>query len=501
MHGVDEFEKQSVLVVDTHAGSAFALSSTLQAAGVEDIEAVQTLSGVRDRLNRGDDRDVSALILSDRILCGARDQVFRATMDMARTRGVAFVLWRTSDVAFDTGAFERSFDCRIVEQLDESMDSASMAGKLTALLAVQRERRRAVRREAELERELAELRVMETRLQHLVYHDELTGLWNRRRLKETLEVSVLRAANLHRPCSLLLIDMDRFKLVNDLEGYDAGDRMLVEMSRLLRRHIGPADTVARIGSDEFAMLLDNCGRDEAMERAGKLRSEFESYRFYYRERCYRTCVTIGVAVMPPGERRVSTSELMAQADQACFVGKQHGRNRVHCYSDHDPELERLRLDHAWAPRIREALENDRLFFCFQPIVRMLDGAVTHYECLLRLRDRDGKVHLPGEFIPVAERTGLIHHLDMWVVDRALDVLANLPSECAGASVSINLSGHAFRNWDLLELLQRRLEMCWVSPTRLVVEITETAAIENMVRGREIVARLRALGVRFALDDF
>lgn len=504
MDGVDKYRDWVILVADGDPAGALSTSSALQGAGFTTAEAVYSLSEIRQRI-RGGMREGGAWLLlvlvTSRLLGRLDSREARMLLALAEEAGVGIVLLSEDQHAVDAGMLADAWERGITDILPVGLDSVQFGHRILLLLSNQVERRRLRHREQELESELAELRVMESRLQHLVYHDELTGLWNRRRIKEALELAVLRAANLHRPCALLLIDMDRFKLVNDLEGYDAGDKFLIEVSRLLRRHAGEADTVARIGSDEFAMLIENIGSEASTERAEEIRKDLELYRFRYGARYYRTCASIGVANLAAGERGICTSELMARADQACFVAKQHGRNHVHCYSDQDPELEHLRRDHSWAPKIREAIEHDRFFFCYQPIVRVLDGRITHYECLLRMRDRNGRVYMPGEFIPVAERTGLIHHVDMWVVDQALDFLTALPHDSTRTGASINLSAHAFRNRDLFDLLAKRLEMSWVSPTRLVFELTETAAIENMDRSRELVARLRALGCRFALDDF
>jgi len=504
MDGVDAYRDWGVLVADSDAGGALALASTLQAAGFFSTETAYSLKEIRERLHRsvkGVGPQIILVMVADRLLRSADSSQSRVLLDMCTEAGAGVAALRSDDEEITAEQLARAWNFGFIDIFPSRLDSAQLQHRVLLLLSTQHERNRLSRRSRELETELAELRVMESRLQHLVYHDELTGLWNRRRLKDVLGLALLRAANLHRPCALLLIDMDRFKLVNDLEGYEAGDRFLVEVSRLLRRCVPENDTVARIGSDEFAIVLENTTLETAEERAEAIRSDLEAHRFRHDGRAYRTCASIGVAAVSGDDRGVRTSEMMAWADQACYVAKQHGRNRVHVYSELDPELEYLRRDYSWAPRIREAVEADQFFFCFQPIVRVLDGQVTHYECLLRIRDGNGTVHMPGDFIPVAERTGLIHHVDMWVVDKALDFLASLPPERNFVSVSINLSGHAFRNHDLFDLLARRLEMSWVSPTRLVFEITETAAIENMQRSRELVARLRALGCRFALDDF
>lgn len=481
------------------------VAEILGRAGFRDVRPVRDAAAVETALREAwlsgrDDEQIALVAITTSLLGPLDGETARRLGAMAAEADAALVLL-AGDHPGGLDGLAELWAAGVRELIPGGTEEAELLARLVAVLGGQDELRRLRRRERNLEGEVAELRVAENRLQHMVYHDELTGLWNRRRLKQAVEVAILRASTLHRECALILLDMDRFKFLNDLEGHEAGDRMLIEVGRLLRRHARPGDTVARVGSDEFVLLMENTGATAAVERAEGIREALEANRFRYGERYYRTCASLGVVELRPDEGQLQTGELLARADQACFVAKERGRNQVHRYQASDPGLEPLRRDHLWAPRIRDALEQDRLFFCYQPIVRMVDGSVSHYECLARMRGPDGRVVMPGQFIPVAERTGLIQQIDMWAVDRALDLLASLPAEHSQVSVSVNLSAHAFRTRELFDLIVRRLEMAWVSPTRLVFEITETAAIENMERSRELVARLRALGCRFALDDF
>ncbi len=504
MQSLDQLRALRIALADPDPASAVALSSALAASRFGHVATVGNLSDLYTRIRdtfRHPESGLSLVLLSTRLVQGGDWDHCRSLCALAAEAGVAVVLLQGADEPPDEALLNHAREAGVLDVLVRPTLTQELAHRVLVALSVQQERLLLRQREEDLQAELAERRVMETRLQHMAYHDELTGLWNRRRLKKALEVSVLRASNFRQPCALLLLDVDRFKLVNDLEGYDAGDRLLVEVSRMVRRSAEAGDTAARIGSDEFALLLHNCTPSMAAERAEVLRKQLEDYRFRYAGRNYRACASVGLATVTGEEEDLTEAEVLARADQACYVAKQHGRNRVHCYSDADPELEHLRSDHRWAPRIREGLERERFFFHYQPVVRVMDGAITHYELLVRMRGADGRVHYPSEFIPVAERTGLIHQLDLWVVDRAVDFLAELPPEHSRLNVAVNLSGYAFRNDALFNLLARKLDLSWVSPTRLVFEITETAAIDNLDRSREMVARLRALGCRFALDDF
>ena len=158
-------------------------------------------------------------------------------------------------------------------------------------------------------------------------------------------------------------------------------------------------------------------------------------------------------------------------------------------------------DVRWVPKLRDALKKGLFFLVFQPVIRLNDGLVSHYEVLLRMRDDEGQIYTPDVFIPVAERMGLIHSIDMWVIEHAIDYLAGLGNDQAHLALTINLSGHAFHNPRLLPFLEEKLQATWVTPNRLIFEITETAAIANFAQTRTMIAKLHSLGCSFALDDF
>jgi diguanylate cyclase (GGDEF)-like protein len=372
--------------------------------------------------------------------------------------------------------------------------------RVVSCLALKRERDLRRRREIELEMELAERNIIGARLQYLVAHDNLTGLSNRRCLEQGLELAVQRAADERRTSALLYLDLDQFKVINDSEGHAAGDRLLISVANHLRRCVGASDTLARIGSDEFGLLIEDVGRDRAVQIAEELRRELESLRFEINSRTYHIGTSIGLALVGPGDQ-VTASELLARADQACFVAKKHGRNRVHIYSHTDTEMHALQSNAHWVPRIRKALRDDRFVLVFQPVQSIRDRSIRHFEVLIRMLDEDGSVLEPGEFIAVAERMGLIHEIDLWVVARSIEVLAGLPSKYADVSLKVNLSGHAFQNPSLLPLIRDKLMCTKVRAERITFEITETAAIANLTQTRDMVDQLRALGCRLALDDF
>lgn len=385
------------------------------------------------------------------------------------------------------------------------VDRAIRAGDFMALLRLSLMLRAEwCRRRSQEERLLSELagrKIIEARYKYLIAHDELTGLANRRSIEKHLELAVHRCRNLGQEGALLYLDLDRFNFINDKEGHKTGDRLLVEVVGVLHGAL-PADHLsARIGADEFCIFLERATPREALAVAERLRQALEGLHFVTGTDSYHISASIGVALLEAKNPVAHPAALIAQAHQACYVAKSSGRNTVHLYSEQDADAHERRSDILWVPLIREALLENRFFMVFQPVVRVADGAVCHYEVLIRMKGKGGEVFLPGEFIPVAERMGLIHRIDLWVVESAMDFLASMPEDQSHVNLTINLSGVAFQDPSLLPLIRRKLAMTGLAASRITFEITETATVANFQQTREMITRIRALGFRFALDDF
>lgn len=370
--------------------------------------------------------------------------------------------------------------------------------RLLWALSLKRERNLRRNREQALMEELAGRKIMEARLEYLLDHDPLTGTANRRGLEQGLDQAVLDARYHQHTSALLYLDLDHFKVINDTEGHAAGDRMLVAVAEALRPQLRPGDLLARIGSDDFAMLLARTGEAEARDTAERLRRAVDELRFDAGDRGYHVSASVGMVMVEPG-RITSTGEILGRADQACFIAKSRGRNRVHVFALDDRHiLHQLRSNAYWVPLIRDALANGGFQLLFQPVQGLRDGRVNHYEVLLRMQGRQGELLGPAEFVAVAERMGLIRDIDHWVVHESTELLRTLPETI---SLHVNLSGHAFQDAGLLGLVRRRLRETGVRAQRITFEITETAAIADPLHTRDMLQRLRALGCRFALDDF
>ncbi|HHE64697.1 MAG TPA: EAL domain-containing protein, partial [Bacteroidetes bacterium] len=355
--------------------------------------------------------------------------------------------------------------------------------------------------EERLINELAERKIVDAKLKYLVVHDELTNLLNRQNFERQLRLILNRSNMMQYNGALLFIDIDRFSLINELEGFETGDRLLVEIVSIIRKQSAKNDLFARIGSDEFCLFLENRTFEEIKKIAEKIRKRVYEYRFFTGDVCYSISLSIGISGLNESLAVYHPSELISRARQACNMAKKKGRNMIWKYNENDIAVQERHRDIYWVPLIRKALLEKSFFLVFQPVVDLLDGVISHYEVLIRMKAADNEVISPGQFIPVAERMGLIHSIDLWVVESAFDFLAQLPSAQSNVSLAINLSSVAFQDDSLLPTIKEKLELTWIDAKRITFEITETAAVDNFEQTRDMIMKIRALGCKFALDDF
>jgi diguanylate cyclase (GGDEF)-like protein/PAS domain S-box-containing protein len=348
-------------------------------------------------------------------------------------------------------------------------------------------------------RDITEQKAFQHQLSYNAEHDPLTGMFNRSYFQEELERTVARAARNGLTSALFYIDLDQFKYVNDTLGHAAGDRLLVDIAALLSMHVREGDLLARFGGDEFTLLLYNIERQDVVRAGENFRSLCDNYRFNLDEKSYNVSASIGIAMID--RQATSAEEVLSHADLACNKAKQQGRNRVNLYDPADLGKADMAADMSWATQVREMLERDRFQLVYQPIVATDSGEVLDYEVLVRMMCDDGQLILPGGFMPAAERFGLIHGVDRWIVRRAITQLGELHARGQLTSFSINLSGKAFEDDTLLPMIQELLGELTLDPSYVTFEITETAAIANLAAAEEFITALKDIGCQFALDDF
>ncbi len=347
-------------------------------------------------------------------------------------------------------------------------------------------------------------RRLHRKLSYYASHDSLTGLINRREFEDRLSAAVKESAqNPQLSFALLYMDLDQFKVVNDTCGHTAGDQLLRQLSELLQGRVRTTDVLARLGGDEFAVLLADCSIDEALQVAEDLREAIAGYRFIWREGAMAVGVSIGL--VPIGHQDNSVASLLSAADVACYVAKDLGRNRIHIY--HEGDAAERHREMQWVSRITEACEEDRLELYFQPVVPIGDRTEEHhrhYELLIRLRDEQGELIAPSQFIPAAERYNLMPTVDRWVIHRALAELAyrpEAPGVGAPYTLAINLSGNSLNDSKFLDFVIGELKAQELPDGAICFEITETAAISNLANVMSFMAALKELGCLFSLDDF
>lgn len=334
-------------------------------------------------------------------------------------------------------------------------------------------------------------------------HDALTGLANRREFEYRLEQALNGLARQPARHTLMFLDLDQFKLVNDTCGHAAGDELLRHICAVLQAGLREGDTLARLGGDEFGVLLESCPPEQAERIAEQLRQSVQSLHFVWKGRPFVTTVSLGVVHIAQFPTTLEAS--LRAADMACYMAKEKGRNRVQVYHPDDSELSMRFGEMAWVQRLHVALEENRFCLYAQEIAPLgpQDGG-SHVEILLRLHDESGRTILPDSFIPAAERYGLMTALDRWVVRNVFQVIRQaLDQSREGplALCAINLSGTSIGDDKFLEYLQRMFVEYGIPPRMICFEITETSAISNLGSAIRFINELKGLGCKFSLDDF
>lgn len=334
-------------------------------------------------------------------------------------------------------------------------------------------------------------------------HDHLTGLFNRRAFEICLSQCVTQLREAEGPDhALLYIDLDQFKIVNDTVGHAAGDRLLVEVAGLLKPFQSHQASLARLGGDEFALLLPNCNVTRAEETAQLIIETFEVFRFQARNQQFRVGVSIGV--VPLQEQNLRPNAVMQAADTSCFIAKERGRNRWHTWVEGNVDTMRRNQAMRWVTRLQSAMDEERLVLHAQKIVPLDPAANTSLraELLLRLREVDGSLVMPGAFLPPAERFQLVTRLDQWVLEKTITMLGELNSLDRISHIALNVSGQSVVDASFLRTVDQLLSQA--SPEisrRLCFEITETSVITSVTSAVTFISMVRNHGATVAIDDF
>lgn len=348
--------------------------------------------------------------------------------------------------------------------------------------------------------DVTEARAMARELEWQASHDALTGLANRREFERRVESAIVSARQRDLKHTLLYVDLDQFKIVNDTCGHIAGDELLRQVAAALKERLRSVDTLSRLGGDEFGILLESCPKPEAIIIGEEFLSALHEFRFRWKKNVFTIGGCIGLVEID--HMCEGVEHMLRAADVACYAAKDSGRNRLHVYQHDDEELAKRHGEMQWTTRITRALEDNRFILYQQKIEPISAGKKTqhHHEILLRLIDENGDIVPPGAFIPAAERYDKMQAVDRWVVR---EVVTNLEQfgEGNNAIYAINLSGQSVSDESFLNYVVNELSRNDSPVERICFEITETAAISNLGRAMRFIKTLKGMGAHFALDDF
>jgi diguanylate cyclase (GGDEF)-like protein len=338
-------------------------------------------------------------------------------------------------------------------------------------------------------------KAVELRLEQLANFDALTGLANKPRLSDTIDAVIGGNAATAISGAYLVIGIDNMTMINDAFGCEAADTVLIEVGRRLERCLGSNDTLGRVGGDRFGILLVNCAEPKIAAISELVLAAMSEVPIYTGAGPIYITISIGSVAFP--QQAATAQDVMTRAETALAEAKRAGRDCFAAYRLTEPQRSQHRASMAIGERVQRALKADRLLFAFQPVVHAESGAVDYYECLLRMRGEDGAIIAASQFVPAIEQLGFIRSIDRFVLERAIEEL----DACEGVNLGINISGltAADQPWlrALVALLASRPRMA----SRLVIEITETAALRDLDESAGFVKTVRDLGCRVALDDF
>ncbi len=368
-------------------------------------------------------------------------------------------------------------------------------------------------------RDISERISLENKLRWQADHDSLTKLANRRWFERELDREIDRLRRISDCSALLYIDLDRFKYVNDTAGHAAGDQLLIEISQLLASRLRKSDDLARLGGDEFAIILRSVTQTAIKQTANEYRYLLEQYVFSHKDKHFNINGSIGIAIMD-GDTPNSES-VLSNADTACHIAKKRGRNQVHFFI-HETDINEDK-DLSWSSKITDAMERNLFHLYYQPIFcskqlepellqthavdssinlqRHIPSKTQSLEALLRIVDNEHEIIYPNAFMPTAERFNMMDKIDQWVVKNALAQFKQLQSDGYLGDISINLSSQTVAEPHAVDQIERLIVESQVDISKIIFEMSETAAASSTLQAKELIYRMSSLGCKMALDDF
>lgn len=333
-------------------------------------------------------------------------------------------------------------------------------------------------------------------------HDELTKLVNRNEFNNQLQESLSSAKENHDNHALCFLDLDKFKTINDSCGHKAGDELLIQLTNTIKDHIRNHDTLARIGGDEFGLLLTGCSLEKASEIAEGIVSLVKNYQFNWQDQVFHVGVSIGISAIT--HQTQSVENALSQADIACYAAKDMGRNQVQTYGLFDNRTRKIQKELSWVSNINDAANSSHFSLHLQAIKALNPKQSTSmYEVLLRLNDDEGSLVSPGSYISTAERFSLMKEVDRWVIDKSFRHLSQLYRDMPHCDVRlfINISANSLSNQNFSDFVIRLYKKYNIQPDAICFEISEINAVKNINRTADIIKALHKFNIKFALDEY
>ncbi|NOQ36489.1 MAG: EAL domain-containing protein [Methylococcaceae bacterium] len=348
---------------------------------------------------------------------------------------------------------------------------------------------------------VTETHLLNDKIAYQASHDALTSLLNRNQFDICLQQEVYIAHKERLEHALCYLDLDQFKVVNDTCGHLAGDELLQQLAKLLRKQIRSDDLLARLGGDEFGILMHKSTLNQAFQACDKLRNAIKDFNFAWDDKSFSVGVSIGISAI--NRYSGNAVNVLKEADAACYAAKEKGRNRVHIFRPDDEELLSRQGEMQWVEKIQEGIHKDR--FCLygqliSPIADSNEG--LHFETLIRYIDDAGNIIPPGAFLSAAERYNIASELDRWVINHLFSWMANQTDFLKQLSLcSINLSGLSLSDEHMQDFIVEMFKKYPIPTHKICFEITETAAIASLSSATEFINFFRRIGCSFSLDDF
>ena len=353
--------------------------------------------------------------------------------------------------------------------------------------------------------DISEVRRLSDKVNYQAKHDFLTGLINRDAFSNSLSKLIDNMADPDIQHALLYLDLDQFKIVNEVAGHMAGDHLLKETTGIIKKVIRDSDECARLGGDEFAILLKNMNDDTAEFIAKRLQQKLNEHKIQYEKNNFAIKCSIGLVMIRSEVKDVQS--ILSAADDACYLAKEEGGNRIKIYDSQGGKFIQRRGEMEWVSRIESAIEEDRFVLYYQPIMPLKKEYRNYLkaEILLRMISADGSMIMPADFIPSAERYNIMSAIDRWVIDRSFKEIAKLleknENENTHLMFSINLCGETMADESISGFIKKTMDTYKINPDSICFEATETAAISNISTASHFINEMKDLGYTFSLDDF